>query len=56
MSKIVDISKALGYKFPSTIRRFTKRDLQLYALTIGFSKDPRSTADLKFTYERDPNF
>lgn len=50
---LVDISKTIGYKFPSVIRKYSFNDLILYALSIGFNKDPLNTRDFKFTYERD---
>jgi peroxisomal enoyl-CoA hydratase 2 len=49
MSSTVDVSKILGYEFPTTKVAYNRRDLILYAIGIGL-KDP------KYVYELDPSF
>ncbi|KAI9333346.1 peroxisomal dehydratase [Zopfochytrium polystomum] len=45
----VDVSKIVGYKYPDRHVTYNKRDLLLYAVSIG-------ATDLRFTYELDPLF
>ncbi|RIA92437.1 HotDog domain-containing protein [Glomus cerebriforme] len=47
----VDIDKVVGYKYPPLKVSFNKRDLILYALSIGIKDD-----ELKYLYELDKNF
>jgi hypothetical protein len=46
-----DLSKLIGYKYQKYFVTPTNRDLCLYALGIGFQKDPLNRDHLKFTYE-----
>lgn len=52
----VDIPKALQHKYPSYDVNLTNNEMILYALGIGFSKDPLNREHFKFTYENDENF
>ena len=40
--------KSIGDEF-----RYTDRETMLYALGIGFGRDPMNLAELKFVYEND---
>lgn len=55
-SKEIDIPKALQHKYPSYDVTLTNNEMILYALAIGFSKDPLNKDHFKFTYENDENF
>jgi acyl dehydratase len=48
---MIDPQKLLGLKFKSAESSVEAKDAVLYALGIGFSKDPLEEKDLKFTYE-----
>ena len=54
--KVFDVAKAVSFKFPTYTKTYTHRDMMLYALTLGFSKDPLNRDHFKFTYEADPKF
>ncbi|GBC06075.1 hypothetical protein RclHR1_06600009 [Rhizophagus clarus] len=47
----VDINKAVGHKYPPQKVSFNKRDLILYAISIGVKDN-----ELKYVYELDKNF
>lgn len=51
-----DVQKAVGHKYKPYIVEVENKDLMLYALGIGFSKDPLNKDHFKFTYENDENF
>lgn len=51
-----DVKKAIGYTYPPYTVEVKNNDLILYALGIGFSKDPLNRDHFKFTYENDENF
>ena len=55
-SSDIDIPKALQHKYPSYDVTLTNNEMILYALGIGFSKDPLNKDHFKFTYENDENF
>ena len=45
-----------GYKFPPKKGKVSTKEGIIYALSIGFSKDPMKLNDLKFTHEANKNF
>ncbi|PKY43305.1 Thioesterase/thiol ester dehydrase-isomerase [Rhizophagus irregularis] len=47
----VDVNKAVGHQYPPQKVSFNKRDLILYALSIGVKED-----EFKYLYELDKNF
>ena len=51
-----DLSKAIGYKFGELEVTLTDKDLILYALGIGFQRDPMNSKDYPFTYENADEF
>jgi len=52
----IDPKKLLGFETKPVESTFDARDAIIYALGIGFSKDPLNEKDLKFTYELNDNF
>jgi len=46
----------LGVATKACESTFTSRDTILYALGLGFSKDPYEEKDLKYTYELKDDF
>ena len=51
-----DVTKAIGHKYPSYRVEVKNNDMILYALSIGFSRDPLNKEHFKFTYENSDNF
>jgi hypothetical protein len=51
-----NLSKAIGHKFKPYEVKVDNRELILYALGIGFQRDPMNSADYNFTYENAENF
>ncbi len=56
MTEPFDIKKALAYTTSPYEVTLSKMDTILYALGIGFSKDPLNKEHLKFTYENADHF
>jgi 3-hydroxyacyl-CoA dehydrogenase/3a,7a,12a-trihydroxy-5b-cholest-24-enoyl-CoA hydratase/multifunctional beta-oxidation protein/peroxisomal enoyl-CoA hydratase 2 len=56
MTEAFDIKKALAYTTKPYEVTLTKMDTILYALGIGFSKDPLNKEHLQYTYENSDNF
>ena len=52
----VDVKKALESGKQRYEATLTEKDAILYALSIGFSKDPMDKEQFKFTYENDSDF
>ncbi|MDP3214832.1 MAG: SDR family NAD(P)-dependent oxidoreductase, partial [Deltaproteobacteria bacterium] len=52
----IDVDAALGYQFPEYTSRYDERDLALYALGVGASREPLDRTDLHYTYELDEGF
>lgn len=52
----VDLQKALQHKYEPYDVVLSNNEIILYAVSIGFSQDPKNDDDLKFTYEGDENF
>ena len=52
----IDPSKTLGKVICDKEFHYTNELCMLYALGIGFSRDPLNEEDLKFTYELDDDF
>ena len=52
----IQAEKLIGTKFDDASATFTDRDSILYAVSIGFSKDPLKADDYKYTNEMDDNF
>lgn len=48
----LDYQTLLAHPFPVVEQTYTERDCMLYALSVGFGRDPLSAADLPFVYER----
>ncbi len=46
-----DLKKAIGHKFEPYELEVTNKDLILYALGIGFQRDPLNEKHFNFTYE-----
>jgi len=55
-NEFIDVDLALGYQFPESTSRYDERDLALYALGVGASRNPLDTTDLHYTYELDEGF
>lgn len=49
----LDYQTLLAHDFPVVEQTYTERDCMLYALSIGFGRDPLAAADLRYVYERD---
>jgi len=56
MSDKFDIKKAIGNKFEPYEMQVTSKDVILYALGIGFQKDPMNKEHYDFTYENAEDF
>lgn len=52
----IEPSLLIGYDVRPTKSICKERDAILYALGIGFSKDPLKDDELQYTYERHENF
>ena len=52
----VDVSKALGKVISDKEFHFTNEICMLYALAIGFNRDPLNEEEFKFTYELDDDY
>ena len=51
-----DLKKAIGYKTEPYEVHVKNKDIILYALGIGFQKDPMNETHFNFTYENSDNF
>ena len=51
-----DVEKALAFRQEPYEVQFTDHDAMLYAIGIGFSRDPMNKAHFKYTYENDGDF
>ncbi len=49
----LDYQRLLSHEFPVVEQTYTERDCMLYALSVGFGRDPLAAADLPYVYERD---
>lgn len=49
----LDHQRLLAHAFPIVEQTYTERDCMLYALSVGFGRDPLSAADLPYVFERD---
>ncbi|QHE84187.1 MaoC/PaaZ C-terminal domain-containing protein [Hydrogenophaga sp. BPS33] len=49
----LDYQRLLAHEFPVVEQTYTERDCMLYALSVGFGRDPLAAADLPYVYERD---
>ena len=56
MSTSLDVTKIIGHKYKPYTVDLKDSEMILYALSIGFNKDPMNIKDFKFTYELDENF
>jgi len=52
----IDPQALQAYPFPEVRSVYTARDSILYALSVGFGSDPCDAADLRFVYEKHPEF
>lgn len=52
----IDVDKALGYQFPEYTSRYDERDMALYALGVGASRNPLDANDLQYVYELNEGF
>jgi 3-hydroxyacyl-CoA dehydrogenase/3a,7a,12a-trihydroxy-5b-cholest-24-enoyl-CoA hydratase len=52
----IDVDAALGYQFPEYTSRYDERDLALYALGVGASRNPVDATDLQYVYELNEGF
>lgn len=43
--------EVLAWKFPDVEQRYTARDTMLYALGLGYGRDPLDESDLRFVFE-----
>jgi acyl dehydratase len=46
--------EVLDWKFPDAEQRYTARDSMLYALGLGYGRDPLDEADLRYVFEEHP--
>jgi acyl dehydratase len=46
--------EVLDWKFPEVRQSYTKRDAMLYALGLGYGRDPLNEADLRYVHEEHP--
>lgn len=51
-----DLNKAIGFKTAEYEVRVDNREIILYALGIGFQKDPMNKEHYNFTYENAEEF
>jgi 3-hydroxyacyl-CoA dehydrogenase/3a,7a,12a-trihydroxy-5b-cholest-24-enoyl-CoA hydratase/multifunctional beta-oxidation protein/peroxisomal enoyl-CoA hydratase 2 len=51
-----DVAKALSFKQKPYEVTLSNNDVILYALGIGFSRDPMNKGELRYTYENAENF
>ena len=51
-----DINKAIGHKFKPYEVQITNKDMILYALGIGFQRDPMNKSHYNYTYENAEEF
>ena len=49
----LDYQRLLTHEFPVVEQSYTERDCMLYALSVGFGRDPLAEADLPYVYERE---
>ncbi len=49
----LDYQKLLSHEFPVVEQTYSARDCMLYALSVGFGRDPLALSDLPYIYERD---
>ena len=49
----LDYNALLAHGFPVAEQTYTARDCMLYALSVGFGRDPLAAADLPYVFERD---
>ncbi len=52
----MDVKKVLSTVYEPYDVTLTEKDMILYALGVGFSKDPLNKDHFKFTYEKDEDF
>ncbi len=50
-NELVDVDKALGYRYPDFSSSYDERDLALYALGVGAAADPLDKTELRLVYE-----
>ena len=55
-NEFIDVDQALGYQFPEYTSRYDERDLALYALGVGASRNPLDATDLNYVYELSEGF
>ena len=55
-NEFIDVDLALGYQFPEYTSRYDERDLALYALGVGASRNPLDATDLNYVYELSEGF
>ena len=51
--KHIQPKKMRGFKYPTKNRTFSKKDIALYALSIGLAQNPLNKNHFKFVYEND---
>lgn len=49
----LDYRKLMAHQFPLVEQTYTERDSMLYALSVGFGRDPLREPDLPYVFERD---
>jgi hypothetical protein len=49
----IDAEHLLNRRFPEVRHPYTRRDVMLYALSIGIGADPLDERQLRYVYERD---
>jgi acyl dehydratase len=49
----LDYKNLLAHEFPIVEQTYTERDCMLYALSVGFGRDPLAASNLPYVYERD---
>jgi len=52
----LDPEKLIGQQLPQSEYEFTPLNCMLYSLSIGFNEDPHDMKDMRFTYEKNPDF
>ncbi len=50
---LLDYETVMNWSFPDVEATYTKRDAMLYALGLGYGRDPLDPAQLRFVYEKD---
>lgn len=50
---MLDYDAVINWRFDDVVQTYQRRDAILYALGLGYGRDPTDTGDLRYTYEKD---